>query len=177
MSRPPKKDFQYKSGEILSDTLVRQVNLDDYNPDEMLRYKGRDLSLYDRMRIDDKICGIIATKKQIVLSCDWEIKCEDEDIGKEIKQALETIEPIPFLDVMHNLLDAWVYGFKLAEVIYGDVNGKWMPISIKPKYPHLTRFHTDGFGSLDYFYFETAPNKQFKLEGDGKFLLYTHPYI
>ena len=47
-----------------------------WNPDPLAR--GNNYQIYDEMKHDDQVKSSISTKKDIVLSTGWEIKCENE---------------------------------------------------------------------------------------------------
>jgi SPP1 gp7 family putative phage head morphogenesis protein len=161
----------------LSDRALRGVWRGDWNYDEVLLERGMTLAVYDRMMLDDKIAGLIRFKKSLCLSCDWEIKGDDPDACEWVKETLESIKGMSFVDVIDNLLDAWIYGFKLAEVVWGYRDGKVVPLSIKPKWSQRLWFHNDGFGNLEYAYIMVdTPGTRVDLTRQGKFILFVHPY-
>jgi SPP1 gp7 family putative phage head morphogenesis protein len=169
----------------------------DYNPDPLLKEKGQGLELFDRMMLDDCISGTMDLKKRLVLSADWEIKAasnsaEDMKIRDFVKENFETMEfpadPTKreparpsFLSLLDNLLDARVYGFKVAVPhLIGDA-GLWRydRIICKPSYD--IQFHVNQeTDQLDYLYVGqsgmTTPKKEDQID-PSKVILFVWPYV
>lgn len=169
-----KKDLDYNSG--------LEVRLQ--NPDTLLNNKGTDLSLYTTMMLDDTISSTIELKKRILLSIPYSItpaSDNPDDIEKAdfIQENLDNLT-IPFNDQLDNFLDAWVYGFKIAEKVWEVKNGKWMWKNFKHKYSQYFNFEYDDYGNLDnlligyYYGFDTKVHGEKNI--NHKFIININPY-
>jgi SPP1 gp7 family putative phage head morphogenesis protein len=168
------------SREVLSDSFLDRLHIEDYNPDRVLRWKGSTLKLYDQMMTDDKISGTFSLFKSLTLSADWEIKGGNAEHRKFVKSVMDHLQPISFLDVCHNLMDYKTYGFKVAENVWGYRNGKQVITATKCKHSHNIKFHADQYDNLEYFYvgWTNVPEKRFYPSRDpGKFLIAVYPYV
>ncbi len=108
----------------------------EMNPDDFLDKKGKDLTFYDAMMKDDRIKLAIEAKKTIVLSVTNKVVAvsdRKEDIEKaEFAQEVIDGMKIRWRDVLKNMLDAMVYGFKVGEIIWKiSKDAKWVWHNIK----------------------------------------------
>ena len=184
LSKREKKvmDFLYQASpeQLTCASLMDKLCIDDYNPDVVLRWKGSTLKLYDQMSVDDKISGILGFFKSITLSADWEIKQGTAEQRKFVKNTMDHLAPISFLDTMHNLMDYKTYGFKVAENVWDYRDGMQVITVTKCKKSHNIRFHTDEFDNLQYFYTGSTnmpENKYYPQRDPGKFIIAVYPYI
>ena len=154
------------------------------NPDELLNNKGSNLRLYDTMLLDDVIFGTIELKKRILLSVPWSIVPASEDEADQEKAEFieENIErlTVPFNNQLDNFLDAWIYGFKVAEKIWEAIDGKWMWKNIKHKPSLFFDFKYDESGDLDTLLIGYYYGEDIKVVGaeniNHKFIIYVNPY-
>lgn len=167
-------------GEVLADSLLDRLHIEDYNPDRVLRWKGATLRLYDQMMSDDKISGITSLFKSLALSADWEIKGGASEHRKFTKRTMTRLQPVSFLDVCHNLMDYKTYGFKVAENVWGYRDGMQVIEATKCKHSHNIKFHADEYDNLEYFYvgWTNVPARRFYPSREpGKFLVAVYPYV
>ena len=179
-----KKTLDYSSG------LEYQLE----NPDSLLTNKGKDLTFYDTMMLDDKIKGTIELKKKMCLAVPWSIKPgtdedSDQEIADEIKRqfdtlATSTVNPryskIQFNNVLDNLLDSMIYGFKIGEKRFVLENGFIALKNVHFMHSIFYDFGYDEWGEWDklrigYRYGETTEIKG--QEMFDKFLIMVWPYI
>jgi SPP1 gp7 family putative phage head morphogenesis protein len=136
------------------------------NPDPIMRQKGR--NIYKRMAADDAISSVQRLKAKIALSDDWFIEPADNtDESKKIasmieenlkclempiKEGLEDTDlKIDLKIILENILiDKWLFGFKISEILYGIKDGIWYIKRLKPKYGDYIDFKTDDYGNLEY---------------------------
>lgn len=183
LSRLVRKPFQYRLLKREGGETLRRSDLyplwseNDYNPDALRHDLGRRMEIYDRMFLDDKISGIMALRKSLVLSADWEVKGPHAAFVKDV---LEKLYPISFVDFVHNLMDAAQYGFKVAEAKWTFRDGMQVYETIKCKRSHNIHFVKDQFDNLKYFYIgdsDTGADRHDPLANPGKYIVYVHPYV
>jgi SPP1 gp7 family putative phage head morphogenesis protein len=162
------------------------------NPDQFLRDKGHTLRIYDQMMMDDKISGTINLKKQLALSVPWRIiPASDEERDIEIAEFIEDQYKqlkTPIVDIMHNQLDAMVYGVKVGEKRFKLSEDKKNIVLDDVKHMHSIFFDFEytEFNDLDKLYIGRQYgglmlNKKSYIQGEEnihrKFDVFTYPYI
>lgn len=142
--------------EILSKSLDYTSGLETQliNPDDLLKDKGKSLTFYDTMMLDDRLSSIIELKKRMTLSCDSDIKaCNGEDDSHERADFFRTMFSNMRYDInnyFESMLDSMVYGFKVGEKIF-KVNDKnqWVLNHIRFKHSIFFDFEYDDYSNLD----------------------------
>ena len=176
-------------GEILKKSLETTSGLqqDLRNPDALLDKKGKDLRLYDTMMLDGRIQSVVELKKILVLSVPNKIiSASDDPVDVEradfAQQVLDDLKSPVWDDVLDNLLDSIIYGFKIGELIWSDklINGKWVWEKFKFKHPLFFDFEYDEFGNLKQvlvgrnFGFDTKIDVE---TFNSKFIYMPYPYL
>lgn len=146
-----------KQGEIaVSDTRYVSIGGDRfpfirYNPDDLVGRKG--LQIYDQMRADDQVKVCLALKKAAVIGPGWSIQAASDSAGDvaladQITTDLLDLEG-NFDDDLWEMLSCLDYGFSLAELVYGQREGRIVLTGIKGRAPHHFDFKQDPFGNID----------------------------
>lgn len=126
----------------------------DYNPDTVLSNKGKSIDMYKNMRLDETVNAATLIHKEISLAGDWSIEPEDESAeaiyqAEFVKDCLDNLETIPFVDVMDGLLDMRWLGYVIAEPRWKADGNSWRIADIKLKDSSLFQFKTDPYGNLE----------------------------
>jgi len=156
------------------------------NPDAMLDKKGKDLTFYDIMLLDDVIKSTIDLKKKMALNVSHSVRPaskeqKDIDIAEAVQKNFDNMD-ISFNDQLDNLLDAMAYGFKVGEIIWNTelVNGLWTWKYVKFMHSIFFDFHYDEFNNMDkvaigrnYGSSTEVPRDEF----EQKFIYMVYPYL
>lgn len=183
-----------ETGEIVKKGLDYAAGLDFpwQNPDELLRKVGRDVRLYDMMLTDDRITFSHELKKRLILAVPAEVKPASDDpkdveiaefVASNLGLGAKKLPQDPGFNhtaFSDNALDAAVYGFKVAEVVW-DVtpDGKYFIKNIKHRHSYHFDFGYDEFGNLNCVWIGRKTGSDQKVEGDAiyqKLMLYVYPY-
>lgn len=94
---------------------------------------GKGLGIYDEIKRDTHAGAMLDKRKNALVSRDWEVEPGgDQGIDKEAAQLVEDcINPLPFDQICRNLLDATLDGYAVAEIVWGLVGNRIMPLRIK----------------------------------------------
>ncbi len=117
------------------------------NPDPTLRNeaKGKGLKLYDEVDADAHAGSVLQTRYLAVTGCEWEIIPADESAkSTEIAKFVgEAIGGFNFRQASQELLQAFLYGYYVAEVMWTVKNGKVVPKKMYAKHPRRFCFSVD----------------------------------
>lgn len=169
-----KKSLDYNAG------LEYQLT----NPDTLLENKNKDLTFYDTMMLDDRIKSIIELKKRLTLGIPYDfVAATEEEKDIEIKDFVQDVFDnlqIKFIDLLDNLLDAMVYGFKAGELIWKIDKGQIILDNIKFMHSVFYDFDYDEYGNLNKIYIGKDYGYDTVIEGEQikkKFILFVYPYL
>jgi SPP1 gp7 family putative phage head morphogenesis protein len=153
------------------------------DPSELLNKKNQDVRFYDTMLQDDTVSGTHELLKQIVLSVNGGVEPID-DTPEAAEQAqfhndwLYKMTPNVW-DAFDNTLDAKMYGYKCAEIIWASKDGKWVPEQLKFKHSYLFDFDYDEYGNLQELLVGYYVGNDGKVTGEDiakKFMIMVWPY-
>jgi len=181
-------ELKEKQGsEILNreNVLAAGLEYDFRNPDTLLEDKNFDLTIYDRMLLDDRVKFVFELKKMMALNISHSvIAASEEDKDIEIAEFVQTnfdrLEMPTFDGILDNLLDSIAYGFKCGEVILEQYEGKWVWDKIKFQHPILFDFEYDDQDNLEnvrYGYYYGDETKIPVKEFNEKFIIMVYPYL
>jgi SPP1 gp7 family putative phage head morphogenesis protein len=155
------------------------------NPDQLLLDNGKNIRLYDEMMLDDAINSTINIKKRMVLSIPNDFRPASEspkdlEICEFVKRDLTSMK-LRWIDAIDNMFDATVYGFKVAEKVWGIVGDKVVLKNLKFRHSLLFDFEYDEFANLSVLHIGYYWGGQhIAVTGDDihkKFLIFVYPYI
>lgn len=117
------------------------------NPDYILNSTDETLEIIEVMLSDSHISAKLEELKAEILSRPWKIQPADnsslqESIANRIKEIINDA-----LDLDNDLeeeLTAVECGFSISEVIWQEINGEWIPDSIKGRHQKRFAFKSDG---------------------------------
>ena len=129
-----------------------------YNPDDLVRAKGKGLRLYQEMTREPFIKAALLQKKTKLLKVGWDVIPASKD-PKHMEQAafikwnLGTRLAGTFSRDLYEMCDALDNGFSVSEKVFEIVEeGKWKDKvaykNLKSKNPDFFDFDTDDYGNL-----------------------------
>ena len=133
----------------------REYGLQQYNPDELVSKKG--MSILHKMRHDDQIKAVSATKKYARLSTPWKIhpaseSVEDGKIAEFVRFNLMSMEGSLNADLLE-ILTAMDFGYSITEKVWkiiekGEFKGKIGLKALKTRKPDNFDFDVDEHDNL-----------------------------
>jgi phage gp29-like protein len=129
-----KEKRQYPLGVIASRQafLFNSINELLPNPDVILKNNNETLETYRNFLYDAHVSSCVQSRKSGVLSMEWEI-----NRGGQKSQEAEFVEKIfkelDLRQIISDMLDAPLYGFKPMEIYWGEKDGMIIPKDIKGK--------------------------------------------
>lgn len=104
------------------------------NPDPILRKKGISVQVYKTLLYDGRVKAVVNSRKSKVRSMEWDIVGEDqpEDILDFYRNIFKTYN---MTDLINQILDAFLYGYKPSEIIWGTDGKTVVPLKLVPKPP------------------------------------------
>lgn len=117
------------------------------NPDPVIRSEGGNLGLklYDDAARDAHASSVLHTRYLSVAGCEWEVTPVDED-AKSVAVAefvTETLNNLNLTQGLSELMRGVLYGFYVLEVIWGVIDGRFVPARLIGKHPRRFSFTLD----------------------------------
>lgn len=147
------------------------------NPDKILQKNGLTLDVYSDFLVDAHVASCAQSRKSGVLALEWEIS-RDETNSNPYADFVESLfADIDLRQVISEILDAPLFGYKPIEIIWTQKNGYIVPMALVGKPPwwfafdNLNRLKFLHKGSLEGI---TAPNNKFLLPRHNA--TYDNPY-
>lgn len=168
-------------------------NFDDTypsNPDDILtggfsEYGKTGYEIYSEIARDSKVSGVEKIIRRTIFSADWDVFYPNEDDANDeitdfIKENFNNIENDDFTNILKNLMDARIYGFKVAEKVFKYENNKMMLKYLKCFESEIFDFQKDNYNNLigvvlksGQTKYETIPVNLFV----DKFIHFIYPYV
>lgn len=101
------------------------------NPDPVLKKMGKDISAYREILADSHVGGCVRRRKAAIKGLEWRLTSTDNEKIDEILTAL--FERLPLSQLIGQLLDAALFGYQVAEIMWCNYNGIWLPEKIEAK--------------------------------------------
>lgn len=97
--------------------------------DKLLRFKPDLAEAYEDIMNDGHLQGLIRSRKSGTLSLDWDLQADKVDtaITDLIYLVLDTVD---IYNLMDTILDARLFGMQPIEIIWDNVDSKFIPVSI-----------------------------------------------
>ena len=133
------------SENLTSEIATRQFALGGFagffnylpDPDPILRKLNMDQSVYKDLRSDEQVGSLMARRKSLTKSLDWDIDQNDAS-EKEVelcKRALTILsdKKNKVKDIISQSLNPIFYGYSVFEVVWQQIDGAWLPVKIQEK--------------------------------------------
>ncbi|MBI1936673.1 MAG: DUF935 family protein [Ignavibacteriales bacterium] len=153
------------SENLSSEIATRQFALGGYtgffnylpDPDPILRKLGQDQSIYKDLRSDEQVGALMARRKNLTKSLDWDI--EQGDAGeKEFQLCKRSLQILAdrknkVKDIISQSLNPIFFGYSVFEVVWDQIDGAWLPVKIQEK-------------PREWFLFDTENTLRFRTQFD-----------
>lgn len=133
------------SENLTSEIATRQFALGGFagffnylpDPDPILRKLNMDQSVYKDLRSDEQVGSLMARRKSLTKSLDWDIDQNDAS-EKEVelcKRALTILsdKKNKVKDIISQSLNPIFFGYSVFEVVWELIDGAWLPVKIQEK--------------------------------------------
>lgn len=117
------------------------------NPDEILSKNNKTIEEYSKLKYDAHVYSCIQSRKSAVLSLEWELNRGGKET-QESKFIKGIFDNLDLRNIISEMLDAPLLGFKPMEIYWKEENGYIVPGDIKGKPPHWFTF--DSFNLLRF---------------------------
>ena len=132
-----------------------------------------DWGVYDKIAMDDQVKMARQQRVSAVVAAEWDVLAGDDKDPRSVAAAVEFKAMMGTLGWDHitkKMLNAPFHGIAIAELIWGNVNGK--PGFVKIKVRHARRFRYDNEGNLrllsrSSFDGKIVPERKFWVVTDG----------
>jgi len=161
-----------------------------YNPDDLIynmksEYGQSGYDLYAEISKDPKVSSIESIIRQAVFNTEYGIiydieKYQNQEIEDFCNYNLDNIKNDSFTNILRNMMDARLYGFKVAEKIYKYDNGKLVIDKIKAFPSSYFDFRVDNQNNLIEIILHQGKAEQtiFKVDDfNSKFIYFVYPNI
>ena len=141
-SKPVMQELVHVNASWMLNDLLRILP----DPDLILRRTGKTYEIFDEMENDSHIWANVTARKAGVKSKRWDIKPagtepKDCEIAKFVKDNLLKLD---MFKIMGQMLDAIFRGINGHEIIWQELNGKWLVKELKNKGQKPFVFSPDG---------------------------------
>lgn len=117
------------------------------NPDKVLKDNQLDLSYFKELTNDPHVHSCVQSRKAGLMSLEYDIT--QGESSPEITEIVQSVfKGLDVYDVIEGLLDAFVYGFQPAEIIWRVVDDMILPVKVTPK--PAWWFHLDSNNLLKF---------------------------
>ncbi|MFA7327120.1 MAG: DUF935 family protein [Candidatus Kapaibacterium sp.] len=122
--------------------------------DKLLKFKPDLAEAYEDIMNDGHLQGLIRSRKSGTLSLDWDLQADKAD--KAITELIYSVfESFDVYDLMDTILDARLFGMQPIELIWDNVDGKFIPVDISGR-------------PFQWFGFDSENNLRFMAEEQGE---------
>lgn len=126
------------SGSLSEEIAVRSRSLDYYaignmylpNPDPVLKAQGKDIQVYNDLRIDDRVSGSMTNRFNATMALDWQIDKGKSSKSRQAKAVKAIFDKLPLNRIMGEILQARSFGYAPLEVIWGQRDGINVPFDL-----------------------------------------------
>lgn len=112
------------------------------NPDPVLKKLGRAIDVYEDLMFDSRVSACVQSRKSAVQSMEWDIIGEDAK-EEHIKFHKSYLLRYKMEDVIAEILDAPLFGYKPNEIIWLEEGGKIVPAELVGKPSRWFKYDKD----------------------------------
>jgi len=147
------------------------------NPDPILRRMGRQVQVYRELTADAMVKSGTRRRRAAVVAMEHGFDRETTAPARIVKNLTALFADLPMESIVRNLVDGALYGYTVAEVIWGRVGGLIVPTEVVMKPAEWFGFNNDNalvlrdIGSLQG---SVVPDRKFVLVGNQR--TYANPY-
>lgn len=127
-------------------TYFSLSNFNMPNPDEVLKLLGQDVAVYKNLMYDPRVFSAVSARKSKCKSLEWDLN-KGKAKSREVKIVKKMIDNLDVYGLIEEAADAWLYGYKVFEVVWRLVDGLLWPELIGQP---CELYFFDGDGRLRY---------------------------
>lgn len=109
------------------------------NPDPILKKLGQDISIYRELLSDAQVNATVESRTSGVRSLSWEID-RGKAKSREAKFIENIFENLKLDQILTDIIDGALYGYKPIEINWRSVDNKWIPMAVVGKPSRWFRF-------------------------------------
>lgn len=109
------------------------------NPDPVLKKLGRAIEVYEDLMFDSRVSACVQSRKSAVQCMEWDVIGEDAK-EEHIKFHKSYLLRYKMEDIISELLDAPLFGYKPNEIIWNEREGKIVPVNLVGKPPRWFKY-------------------------------------
>jgi len=113
------------------------------NPDPVLKKRGQAISVYEDITYDSRVQAVASSRKAPVKAKEWIITGEEDVPENVLEFYTEIFKTYNMTDIISEMLDSWVYGYKPFEILWKAVDGAIIPFKFIGKPPAWFKFDND----------------------------------
>lgn len=156
----------------LSKEIATRQNSEDFfgnlfnylpNPDPILKALGKDIEAYEELSYDSRVKACTGSRKSAVKSMEWDV-IGDETPDKEIQFHKDYLKKWKMKDIISELLDGALYGYKPAEILWKHDGQYLIPYNLVGKPCRWFTYDVDNnllFKSKTNMFGDIVPVNQF----------------
>ncbi|GAG10692.1 unnamed protein product, partial [marine sediment metagenome] len=109
------------------------------NPDPILRALGRAVEIYEDLLYDSRVTAVVTSRKSAVKAMEWDVSGENTPEA-EIDFYKDIFKNYKIEDVLSEMLDGWIYGYKPMEILWGSDGKNIVPVKFVGKPPRWFKY-------------------------------------
>jgi phage gp29-like protein len=118
------------------------------DPDPILRKLNMDQQVYKDLTSDSRVFAMESRRKNLTKHLDWQIDRSEGAGDKEMELAQLTVDTLAnngfkMKDIISQSLNAIGYGYSVFEIVWGNINGYWLPVKLEEKPREYFTFDTE----------------------------------
>lgn len=146
------------------------------NPDQVLKRLNKGVSAYRELLDDAHVGGCVRRRKAAVKTLEWGFD-RGQARTRTAKLVADVFARLDLNKIIDEILDAALYGYQPLEVMWGAVDGQWLPVDIVAKPADWFVFDSENklrLRTLEKPEGEQLPERKFLLARQGA--TYDNPY-
>ena len=141
--KPLEKMAEADTSKTISEAIATRQNSFEFfnsimdalpNPDPVLQKMHKSIEVYEDLMFDSRVSACVGSRKSKIISMEWQV-VGDKTPEAEIEFYNEIFENLNLEDTITEMLDAAFFGYKPFEIIWGESNGKIIPVEFVGKPP------------------------------------------
>lgn len=133
------------SGMIASRDRVNLLGLAYYlpNPDSVLRKMGKNIDVYNELRKDPTVGGLVRRRRAAVLSLERGLDPDYRGSARVRRDVEDMLAGLKLDRVIREMLNGSLFGYQPMEIMWEISNSKYRPIDVQAKPPQWFFFDSD----------------------------------
>ena len=147
------------------------------NPDPVLRKLGRAIEIYEDLLYDSRVTAVVGSRKSAIKAMEWDVTGENVP-EIEIEFYKDLFKTYKMEDVISEMLDSWIFGYKPMEILWGSDGQNIRPVEFVGKPPRWFKYDENNdlrfISAENMITGELLPDRSFIVARDNA--TYDNPY-